>query len=220
MVPLGWILLENQDLGFLLLAVAVVVIALVLWFLRSIVELHPDPFFLNLTFFAFAAQCIRTVEALQENKGSRSLFGFFLAAVVLLGFELIVMKKHEILTILRYQTQLEEANREMIDTANQVETKSEAWQRGEINRWAKLLVKIAGTDFMPGSLWLLGEPKEKSKEEAISILPAAHFNQTSQYLEPNELNVSDPDRTRWGFLYLLFPALSWLVYVGALFVSR
>ncbi|MBC8029037.1 MAG: hypothetical protein H7Z16_02915 [Pyrinomonadaceae bacterium] len=232
MIVLGWIL--YQDVGgfwshnnlVIAHAGAVVVIALFLWYLRSNVELQPDPFFLNLTFFAFAAQCIRTVEALQTGKANRLLFIYFGAALVLLGLELVVIRKHGSLTILQYEKQLKKANLEVIANAKEG-SDEKAWPTGEINRWAKLLVKISGTDFLPGSLWLLalasmfeGEPKEKSKDEAVSILPEAHFIRTSKHLELGQLKVPDTERRRYGFLYILFAALSWLVFVGALFASR
>jgi hypothetical protein len=207
------------------LAVAVVVIALGLWYLRSNVELQPDPFFLNLTFFAFAAQCIRTVEAWQADEANGLLLIYFGAALILLGLELAVIRKHGSLTVARYEEQLKTANAEAVK-ANVGGSRKE-WQQGEIHRWAKLLVKISGTDFLPGSLWLLTlasffevEPKEKSKRDAVSILPTLDFILTSESLKPKELNVPDPDRKRYGLLYIVFPALSWIVYVLALFASR
>lgn len=209
------------------LAVAVVVIALVLWYARSNVELQPDPFFLNLTFFAFAAQCIRTMEAWQTGHLGAWLIFFFLMAVMLLALELAVMRKHEKLTVLHYEKQLEMANQEAIAKARQEGAEKKAAPLGELNRWAKLLVKISGTDFLPGSLRLLaivsmfeGEPKEKSKKEAVSILPDGDYIQTSDYLSPKGLTVSDPDQRLYGFLYIFFAALSWLAFVGALFTSR
>jgi uncharacterized membrane protein YciS (DUF1049 family) len=233
MVALGWILYQDvggfwsQNKDVIGLAVAVVVIALFLVYLRSNVELQPDPFFLNLTFFAFAAQCIRTVEAWQTGRASGLLFFYFAAALVLLFLELAVMKKHERLTISHYEEQLKKANQEVIAKAQQEGTEKKPWQFGELSRWAKLLVKISGTDFLPGSLKLLalvsmfeGEPKEKSKEDAVSILPDTDFIHSSEHLKAKELNVSETDQRRYGFLYVLFPALSWLVYVGALFASR
>jgi hypothetical protein len=202
----------------------VVVIALALWFLRSVMELQPDPFFLNVTFFACAAQCIRTIEAWQTGRTNAGVWTFFAAALVLLGLELAVMRKHERLTILHYEKKLAAANREVIANAKDEGTKK-PMKVGEINRWAKLMVKISGTDFLPGSLWLLaklfeGEPKEKSKEEAVSILPETEFNQTSKHLTFEELTVSDSELRLFGFLYVLFPCLSWAVFVGALFASR
>jgi len=85
--------------------------------------------------------------------------------------------------------------------------------------------KDSGTDFLPGSYtWLAsifeGEPKEESKREAVSILPEVHFDLDSIYLTPDKLTVSDTDRIRYGLLYMLLPAGSWAVFIGALFASR
>jgi hypothetical protein len=228
-IALSWILFDIRTLwdqyrDVVALSGFVVVIALALWFLRSVLELQPDPFFLNVTFFAFAAQCIRTIEAWQTGRTNAGVWTFFAAALVLLGLELAVMRKHERLTISHYEEKLAAANREVIANAKDEGTKR-PMKVGEIYRWAKLMVKISGTDFLPGSLWLLaklfeGEPKEKSKEEAVSILPETEFNQTSKYLTSEELTVSDSELRLFGFLYVLFPCLSWAVFVGALFASR
>ena len=203
----------------------VVLIALGLWFLRSVMELQPDPFFLNVTFFAFAAQCIRTIEAWQTGRSNALVWTFWGAALLLLGLELAVMRRHEKLTVRHYEKQLEKANHEVVDKARHEGTQKQPWPPGEINRWAKLLVKISGTDFLPGSLWLLasvfeGEPKEISKQDAVSVLPDTEFIHTSEHLTPTQLTVSDSDRRLYGTLYILFPALSWLVFVLALFASR
>ena len=231
-IILGWI--ENQALASLwahykdviALSGFVLVIALALWFLRSKkMELQPDPFFLNVTFFAFAAQCIRTIEAWQTGRANGWVWFWWGTALVLLGLELAVISQHEKLTIMRYEEQLERANLEAVAKAEHDGTEKKPWPPGEINRWAKLMVKISGTDFLPGSLWLLAsvfeeQPKEKSKREAVSILPNAEFIRTSEYLTSRELTLPELDRKRFGSLYILFPALSWIVFILALFASR
>ena len=174
-ITLSWI--ENQALASLwahykdviALSGFVLVIALALWFLRSKMELQPDPFFLNVTFFAFAAQCIRTIEAWQTGRANGWVWFFWGAALMLLGLELAVISQHEKLTIMHYEKQLERANLEAVAKAEREGTEKRPWPLGEINRWAKLMVKISGTDFLPGSLWLLAsvfeeQPKEKSKK--------------------------------------------------------
>ena len=227
MIPLAIILaslwVDYKDV--IAMSAFVLIIALVLWYLRSKIELQPDPFFLNVAFFAFAAQIIRTIEAWQTGRANGWVWFLASMGLVLLGFELAVMSQHEKLTITHYEKQLELANQEAVANARRMGTEKKPWQMGEINRWAKLMVKISGTDFLPGSLWLLAsvfeeQPKEKSKREAVSILPDADFIRTSEYLTSRELTLPELDRKRFGSLYILFPALSWIVFILALFASR
>jgi hypothetical protein len=204
--------LLSDNWGSIGFFVAVAVIALVLWGLRSIVESEPDPFFLNLTFFAFAGQCIRTGEVIGAKTETGLHFGLLVAGVLFLVMQVIVTTKHEKVTIRHYKKRLEQA-------------KKGDCPPGEIDRWAKLLVKISGTDFSPGSYsWLTiffpGEPKEESKKQATSILPDTQFDKESEWLSPEGLTVTEPDRTRYWLPYILIPIFSWLVFGLVMFVSR
>ncbi len=204
----------------------VLILALALWFLRSKrMELQPDPFFLNLTFFAFAAQSIRTLEAWQTGRANSWLWLWWGVGFMLLGLELAVISQHEKLTIMHYEDFLEKANLKAVDKAEREGTAKIPWPPGEINRWAKLMVRISGTDFLLGSLWLLAsvfedQPKEKSKRDAVSILPTSEFVPPPKDSISRELAVPDLDRKRFGSLYIIFSALSWIVLILALFASR
>ena len=216
----NWVLQETQvdksmlsnnldSIGF---AVAVAVIALSLWSLRSLVESEPDPFFLNITFFAFAGQSIRTGEAVGNKAATGSLFLLLLVAVLFLFLQVVIMRAFVRVTIDHYKDQLEKARRE-------------GCPDGEIDRWARLLVKISGTDFSPGSYsWLTpifkGEPREKSKRQALSILPDTQFDKRSEWLTVEGLTISASDRSRLWQFYVLIAVGSWMVFVVALFVSR
>ena len=193
--------------------IAVVVIALLLWFVRSVVESEPDPFFLNLTFFAIAGQCIKTGEEMGKKTATAGLFLLLVAGLFLLWIEVIVIRAHVRVTINHYKDQLNKA-------------KKDGCPLGEIDRWAKLLVKISGTDLSPGSYnWLTiifqgEERKERSKEQARDILPDNQFDKGSEYLTVTGLTVSEPIRKRLWLPYMLIPFGSWLIFGCALFVSR
>lgn len=202
---------QNRDLiGFF---IAVAFIALLLWFFRSVVESQPDPFFLNLTFYACAGQCIKTGEAIATQTATAGRLSLLLLpALFLLWMEVFVTKTHEKVTIKHYKKQLEKAQKERCTP-------------GEIDRWAKLLVKISGTDFSPGSYsWLTfvfeGEPKEESKKQARSILDGTQFDKDSEFLTPDGLTVSPPEQKRYWLPYILIPVGSWFVFGWALFASR
>jgi hypothetical protein len=204
-----------DNLGSLGFFIAVVVMALLLWFVRSVVESEPDPFFLNLTFFAIAGQCIKTGEEIGKKSATAGLSLLLVIGLLLLWIEVLVVRAHVRVTINHYKDQLDKAKKPGCPT-------------GEIDRWAKLLVKISGTDLSPGSYnWLTilfqgEEPKERSKEQARDILPDTEFDKESQYLTVTGLTISDsnPVRKRLWLSYMLIPLGSWFVFCWTLFVSR
>jgi uncharacterized membrane protein len=193
----------------------VAAIAPILWALRSVVESQPDPFFLNLTFYAFAGQCIRTGEAIATRTFTNRLFLLLVLGVLLLILEVFVTKTHEKVTIKHYKSQLRKAKNGEIP-------------EGEFDRWAKLLVKISGTDFSPGSYrwlkWLSSlfevQTKEESKVEAVGILDGTQFNKKSEFLTPTGLTVSKPEQTLYWLPYILIPVGSWFIFGWTLFASR
>jgi hypothetical protein len=205
----------SDNMGSIGFFIAVVVIALILWLVRTVVESEPDPFFLNLTFFAIAGQCIKTGEEIGKKSATAGLFLLLVTGLLLLWIEVVVVRAHVRVTINHYKDRLNKAKKPGCPT-------------GEVDRWAKLLVKISGTDLSPGSYsWLTilfqgEEPKERSKEQARDILPDTEFDKESQYLTVTGLTISDSDpvRKRLWLSYMLIPLGSWFVFGWALFVSR
>jgi hypothetical protein len=116
---------------------AVFGIAMLLWFLRTLVESDPDPFFLNFTFFAFAGQCIRTSELLETGRIQPVHGGLLLGAAIIVAVQVFVMKKHKRITMEHYKTELKSR-------------KTDGCSEREIDHWASVLLQITGVDFHPG----------------------------------------------------------------------
>jgi hypothetical protein len=155
-----------------------------MWLLRTSVESEPDPFFLNLTFFAFAGQFIRTAELLAEGKCPKlGLFLLDCAAVLAVLFQVIVYRAHARTTKSHYKKKL-------------AEFRQEHCSDGDVEHWATVMLEITGVDFQPmGYKWLAllfgGEPREKSRAVAYSVLPDDKFRL-------NKAGASSPVSTSTG----------------------
>lgn len=194
------------------LIVAVLGIALFSWFLRSYAEGDADPFLVNFTFFAFAGQCIKTGELIIEGNPRPLIFGLFLVAIILVAFQVFVIKAQVWRTIEYYKEILEKNN--IGDCTPD-----------EIGRWATVLVRITGVDFYPEFYKLLNEvfgseQREKRRREAVSILPPDRFNCEAGGVTQDVLTVPPESRkVLWRF-YAYICLLSWLVFVGCLLVPK
>jgi TonB family protein len=136
-------------------------IALIVWGIRSFFEEEPDPLLLNFTFFAFAAQCILTVEAYHE----RIVLGLLAPAVLLLLAQMFVIREQVNKTREHYKKVLRDNSIGSPPT-------------GEIGDWAAILVRITGVDFFPEFYqdWIkFGNPREKRREQAVEVLPRDKF---------------------------------------------
>ena len=192
-------------------------IALVTWALRLWVESDPDPFVLNLTFFAFAGQCIRTSEFYYHDNKSGWLLVLFLIALFLVLLQSRVLLKHRHKTLDRYRSQLELHKQDNCSP----------W---EIEYWAALLLKVTGTDFSPGSYrrlrWLpvlteifATEPRKRRRIEAVQMLPDSHFKKrptVSSGLNDESLEVPPPERIVWWKLYCWICVASWVIFIWAI----
>jgi membrane protein YqaA with SNARE-associated domain len=194
------------------LIVAVLGIALFSWFLRSYAEGDADPFLVNFTFFAFAGQCIKTGELIIEGTPRPLIFGLFLVAIILVAFQVFVIRAQVWRTIEHYKEILEK-------------NKIANCTSDEIGRWATVLVRITGVDFYPEFYkWLNevfgSEQREKRRNEAVSILPRDRFNCEENGVTSDSLTVP-PERRKvlWRF-YAYVCLLSWLVFVSCLLVPK
>ena len=158
--------------------VSVLFIALTCWYLRSRIESDPEPFFLGLTFFAFAGQFIRSVEwtskTIWEGRVLPGLgwllflLGIAGATVVLQAF---VLKVHMQITRVHY-----------CDLLRDAQIKPNPTRDHQIESWADVLLRLTGVDFFPGGYqWLRKffptqtEPRERSRRLAVSVLPPKEF---------------------------------------------
>src|SRR5262249_6268129 len=106
-------------------------IAMLTWTMRSLVESSPDPFILNLTFFAFVAQCVRSFEFILDAKSIRVLWVLFLSALLVLALQVIVIRNHRQKTSDHYKVLL-------------TKYKTNASTKADIDHWAGALLQITG----------------------------------------------------------------------------
>jgi hypothetical protein len=162
----------SPDSWYLLLYFALVfTLAIIVWGLRSAVDSDPDPAILNLTFFAFVGQCIRTGEVAIEGGDLVSLVALLVPAAGIVGIQVLVYRYHVSTTKQHYDAVL-------------THYKKDRCPEREIEYWSKRLLHITGVDFYPGKYgWLSkftkGEPREKRRKEAFWILPGTHFKLTT-----------------------------------------
>jgi len=193
-------------------------IALFTWLMRTLVESDPDPFFLNLTFFAFAGQCIRTGEfMLNKNRGpgrSNLLLFLLVFALLMVVCHVFVLKAHMRTTMNHYQELL---------TQNRKGNCSDH----DIEHWSSVLLHVTGTDFFPGSYrWLKVfplEPRAKSRIDGFSILPETHFRKApsdANGFTPESLAVPLEEREWLWHLYWITCLCLWVSFVTAIWMSH
>lgn len=187
----------------------VVLIALLMWVCRSFVQSDPDPLYLNLTFFAFTAQCLRTVDFAGDGANESFLIKLLAPGALMVLVQVRIMQAHMKTTLAHYQALLR---------AHRMPRCSD----GDVAHWASILLLITGVDFAPGSYgWLRSlfdaEPREKRRIEAFSILPKNRFRVDHESgLTADALTVPLERRRRLWFLYVFTFILSWTVFVIAL----
>lgn len=224
--------LSVNSTGFI---VGVFLIALFCWYLRSRIESDPEPFFLGLTFFAFAGQFIRTAEWTSQLIVKGRAFPGYGKILILLGLGLatvigqaFVMKTHMQLTTAHYAQLLK---RNHLKGA----------QDHQIERWITVLLRITGVDFFPGGYrWLKDffptsiEPREKSRRLAVSVLPSKEFridpeSAITQQAEGTTIQstgiaastlVVPPSlqRSVYWWSYVVLCILSWIWFISVMMV--
>ena len=186
----------------------VLIIAFLIWMMRTWVESDPDPFFLNLTFFAFAGQCIRTSEFIREGRSSAQLLFLLLCGSVMLVVQVLVMRAHMKTTLKYYKTVL-------------TQNKADGCSEQVIEYWANMLLQITGVDFAPGHYnWLIvfnTEPREKRRMDAFAILPEGYFQRTR--FTPQSLIIPTDERKLLWNVYMGICLISWVVFVLAIISS-
>jgi hypothetical protein len=199
-------------------SLVILVIALFTWFMRTLVESDPDPFFLNLTFFAFAGQCIRTGEFFGDGNRSIFLLILFLIALLAVGFQVFVLKAHMHTTLKHYKELL-------------TKYRKDGCSDHDIEHWASVLLHITGTDFSPGIYrWLKwlpevfpSEPRAKSRMDAFSILPETDFQKAPSDetgLTAGLMAVPSEKREALWRLYWVTCVVSWGIFVVAILISQ
>lgn len=197
--------------GHLLFFLSILVIAFILWAVRSLVESDPDPFFLNLTFFAFAGQLIRLTELIAENTVTRLHHGLLLAAVLVVGGQIWVSRQHKNITLDHYKDLLKRHAKK-------------SCQDADIERWSGLLLQMTGVDFWPGGYkWmtrvplLQKEPRKKSREQGFLILPNNKF-ETSQFSSVDLIVPEHKDRKTLWNCYVGFSFVAWILFGTTVFI--
>lgn len=202
-----------NSIGFIF---GILVFAFLCWVLRSKIASDPEPIFLNLTFFAFAGQFIRTAEWIWELivhghmlPGFGTLFFLFVAALAFVLLQALVMKKHMDMTTARYNALLKRRLKPAEDH--------------EIDRLAKVLLRITGVDFYPGGYrWLQWfkkgsstEARAKSRELAVSILPDRLRLKAKTLILPKT-----PQRRFYWWSYVIICLCSWILFVWTIVLTR
>jgi hypothetical protein len=205
-----------NSIGFIF---GILVFAFLCWALRSQIESDPEPIFLNLTFFAFAGQFIRTAEWIWELivhghmlPGFGTLIYLFIAALVVVILQARVMKMHMDMTTAHYNDLLKKRFRRLRLAHDH-----------EIDRLAKVLLRITGVDFYPGGyLWLQwfkkGSSKEaraKSRDLAVSILPVGIRLKAKTLILKKT-----PQRRFYWWSYVIICLCSWILFVSAIVLTR
>lgn len=190
---------------------AVVGIALVAWLVRSFVESNPDSFLLNITFFAFAGQCVFTAQMMREGLSIAVLSVLLLIGLSLLVFQVLIFRAQALKTLEHYQRVLEE-------------NKLVSLTSSEIEHWATMLIRITGVDFYPEFYNTMSKgfgrgPRAKRRKEAISILPQDRFKSGSDGVTIDSLLVP-PDERKWLWRSYAFTSLSaWLFFITSILVT-
>lgn len=199
-------------LGDILLLTVIFGIALFIWAVRTLIETDPDPFFLYLTFFAFAGQCTRTAEVFRTEDTTRLHGVLFLIGLGVIMSQVFVMRGHRMLTSAHYKELLTHSNTDHLEN--------------EVDRWVAVLLRITRVDLYPGGYkWLPAfvfktEPREQSRKDAVWVLPGERFQKSETGLTPASLEVPESgDRRRLWSLYVGLAVVAWLCFAGAVLIS-
>ena len=190
--------------------IGVIGIALLAWLVRSFAESEPDPFLLNFTFFAFAGQCILTVELIREGNPRGIVLGLDLLAVILVIVQILIFQAQTSRTLEHYKDILEKNN-------------IGGCSPDEMERWAAALVRITGVDFYPEFYRILSKglgPRDKQRKQAVSILPRDKFKCDEGGVTSATLTIPAQERKVLWRLYAGICILSWAVFVACILVAR
>src|SRR5438552_12533740 len=77
---------------------AILIIAILTWIFRNLIESDPDPFLLNLTFFAFVGQAIKTSELTREGNVTPIILLLMLVAFLLVMTQVMVLRRQKTAT--------------------------------------------------------------------------------------------------------------------------
>jgi len=171
--------LSANSIGFI---AGVFMIALICWYIRTLIESNPEPFFLSFTFFAFAGQFIRLAEVTSGMIKERRMFdgwGTMVFCVSIGGLLVFAQKRvmngHRWITKHHYKTVLSTG---LVETNNLTREK----RLLVVDSWSEVLLRITDVDLFPrGYAWLKRwfpekeEPKERSREFALTVLPRQEF---------------------------------------------
>ncbi len=188
--------------------IVVALIAIGTWISRAIVEWDPDPFFLNLTFFAIAAQGIKTTEIVTAGKADGTLQFLLIPGVVLVSIQTLIMRAHTRLTRAHYEHVL-------------LTYKSSRCPLGAVDHWTAVLMQMTKPDLSPGSyqFWSFffdGEVREKSRQKAFSILPTSYFPRVNGFTAQTLTIPASRERSVLWRAYLITCIASWVVLFLAL----
>jgi membrane protein YqaA with SNARE-associated domain len=192
-----------------LFAGLVLLIALFAWGFRSIFEDELDPLILNLTFFAFAGQCILTLEAWHEG----IILVLIVPAVLLLLAQTWVIRKQVKKTFEHYVKLLK---RHKIGNLPQ----------GDIESWATVLVQLTGVDFFPEFYQKhikIESARQKRREQAVGILPPDKFNcgeEGDDVITPTSLLIPGKEREFLWRCYVSICIVSWLVFIACIAIAK
>jgi len=231
--------LSANSIGFI---AGVLTIALVCWYIRTRIESNPEPFFLSLTFFAFAGQFIRFAEATSrviEDKRTFQGWGTMIFYVIVGGLVIAiqawVMNRHRSLTKHHYRT--------LLVNGLKPENNLTAEKRVLLSdSWSEVLLRITDVDLFPrGYAWIKrlfpenDEPKERSRVFALTVLPRDEFivvdgdngsasandGKASKAITLKKLEVPPTlKRHFYWWTYVGLCVFSWILFVRAMGVSQ
>ena len=190
---------------------AVLGIALFAWAVRSFVESNPDSFLLNFTFFAFTGQCVLTAQMLREGNSIRVMLGLLLIGLTLMLLQVVILRAQARKTLEHYRRVLDRNKAPNLSPA-------------EVERWATMLLRATGVDFYPEFYWLMANrfgrgPRDKRREEAISILPHDQFRCGANGVTTDELIVP-PEERQWLWRSYAFTCISvWIILITSIRIA-
>ena len=218
---------HTAEIGYSALYIlAVLVIAIIVWVVRSYVEAEPDPFFLNLTFFAFAGQWVLTAELFRETRPDGLVLFLDLAALGIVFLQLTVMRAQFSTTKEHYKKLLEN---NLVDKEKILADNDGDLPKGlddEIDKWATVMVRITGIDFFPEwyqnrfNRGFKGGPREERRRQAVFVLPTGKFECRKDHITESALEVEVENRKWLWKAYYIVAALAWLLFVVSVFYIR
>jgi membrane protein YqaA with SNARE-associated domain len=201
---------------------AVMLIAFLVWLVRANAESDPDPFLLNITYFAFAGQCVLLAELLFEGRGVAIILPT-VVSLVLVFLQLVILKQQFVVTKEHYKALLKKYY--ISSSATKITDEQSEY-------WSKVLIRITGIDFYPElykkyQMGVKGGPREERRRQAISILPNGQFRKIDEDVTTTEtgftteaLTVPVENRQLLWKLYYFTCILTWISFIGSLIYSR